>query len=88
VDVRAGLSYGRSPITESEVFINGLSPLISEWHATLGVGWQINSAWDIQLTYLHAFKNTLTDNGSDGFGAGTQISLEVNSIIAGVGWRY
>jgi long-chain fatty acid transport protein len=88
VVIRSGLSYGRSPITESEVFINGLSPLISEWHATLGVGWQVHSAWDLQLTYLHAFKNSLTDNGSDGFGAGTQISLEVDAFVAGVGWHY
>ena len=86
--IRGGISYGRSPITESEVFINGLSPLISEWHTTLGVGWQASPAWDIQLTYLHAFENTLTDNGSDGFGNGTQISLEVDAIVAGVGWHY
>ncbi len=86
--IRGGISYGRSPITESEVFINGLSPLISEWHTTLGVGWQASPAWDIQLTYLHAFENTLTDNGSDGFGNGTHISLEVDAIVAGVGWHY
>jgi long-chain fatty acid transport protein len=88
--VRTGLSYGRSPISESVVFINGLSPLISEWHATLGFSWQVTKTWDLQCCYLHAFKNTLTDNGDDvsGFGAGTEISLVVDSLILGVGWQY
>jgi long-chain fatty acid transport protein len=86
--LRAGLSYGRSPITESHVFLNGLTLLITEWHGTLGLGWRINQAWDVQCTYLHGFENTLTDNGANGLGAGTQASLTVHSIIAGLGWRY
>ena len=88
--LRAGVSYGRSPITESEVFANALSPLVTEWHATLGLGWVVNSQWDVQVAYLHGFKNELTDNGADagGLAQGSTISLEVDSLIMGVGWRY
>jgi long-chain fatty acid transport protein len=88
--LRAGVSYGRSPITESVAFANGLSVLPTEWHATLGVGWQPNATWDIQASYLHGFKKEITDNGDDagGFGEGTKISLEVDALIVGVGWHY
>lgn len=88
--VRAGVSYGRSPITESEAFTNGLSNLVTEVHATVGVGWKPSSAWDIQVSYLHAFKNTVVDNGDDAFGlaAGSSIALEVDSLTVGVGWLY
>ena len=88
--LRTGVSYGRSPITESEVFANALSPLVTEWHATFGVGWVVNKQWDVQIAYLHGFKNELTDNGADAGGSaqGSTISLEVDSLIMGVGWRY
>ena len=88
--LRAGVSYGRSPITESVAFANGLSVLTTEWHASLGVGWQCNKEWDIQASYLHGFKNEVTDNGDDagGFAKGTVIGLEVDALIVGVGWKY
>ena len=88
--LRAGVSYGRSPIDESVAFANGLSVLPTEWHATLGVGWQVNKKWDVQVTYLHGFENEVTDNGNDagGLAEGTTIGLEVDSLIVGVGWRY
>ena len=88
--LRAGVSYGRSPITESEAFANALSPLVTEWHATLGLGWVVTTQWDIQIAYLHGFKKEITDNGADasGFAQGSTISLEVDSLIMGVGWHY
>jgi long-chain fatty acid transport protein len=88
--LRAGVSYGRSPIDESVAFANALSVLTTEWHATLGVGWQFNKEWDLQFAYLHGFKKEVTDNGGDagGFAEGTTIGLEVDSVILGVGWKY
>jgi long-chain fatty acid transport protein len=86
--LRAGLSYGRSPITESHVFLNGLTPLITEWHGTLGFGWRFAKQWDVQCAYLHGFENSVTDNGASGLGAGTEASLRVHSLIAGLDWRY
>jgi hypothetical protein len=50
----------------------------------------MNKEWDVQVTYLHGFKNEVTDNGNDanGLAEGTTIGLEVDSIIIGAGWRY
>ncbi|HEX3133410.1 MAG TPA: outer membrane protein transport protein, partial [Planctomycetota bacterium] len=88
--LRAGVSYGRSPIDESVAFANGLSVLTTEWHATFGLGWQFNKEWDIQASYLHGFKNEVTDNGDDAGGQakGTVIGLEVDALVVGVGWKY
>lgn len=88
--LRAGVSYGRSPIDESVAFANGLSVLTTEWHASLGIGWQVNKEWDVQATYLHGFKNEVTDNGDDAGGQaeGTVIGLEVDALVVGLGWRY
>ncbi len=88
--LRAGVSYGRSPITESVAFTNGLTNLVSELHATVGVGWKPSPAWDVQFAYLHAFKKEVTDNGTDAFGLarGTSIGLEVDSLTLGAGWLY
>ncbi len=88
--LRAGVSYGRSPITESVAFANGLSVLTTEWHATLGLGWQLDETWDVQLAYLHGFANEVTDNGDDagGFAAGTRIDLAVDALVMGMGWKY
>lgn len=88
--LRAGVSYGRSPIDESVAFANALSVLTTEWHATLGIGWQINQAWDLQASYLHGFNKEVTDNGDEfaGNAEGTTIGLEVDALVLGVGWRY
>lgn len=86
--LRAGVSYGRSPIDESVVFKNGLSNLTSDLHATVGMGWQPSKEWDLQVAYQHAFENIVTDNGDDvnGFGRGTRIGLAVHSLTIGVTW--
>jgi long-chain fatty acid transport protein len=88
--LRAGVSYGRSPIDESVAFANALSVLTTEWHATIGFGWQVDQTWEVQIAYLHGFANEVTDNGDNvgGLAAGTTIDLEVDSLIVGVGWRY
>ncbi len=88
--VRTGFSYGRSPIDQSEAFTNALSPLISEAHAAIGVSWDITPRYRYNLTYLHAFRNSLSDNGSDagGAGNGTRISLAVDELSMGLGCAF
>jgi long-chain fatty acid transport protein len=90
VTVHAGFSYGRSPIDSSEVFTNGLSPLITEAHLSIGVTWEISAQYHVECAYLHGFRNTLTDNGSDagGAGAGTQITLAVDEVSLGLAYCY
>lgn len=87
---RAGFSYGRSPIGEDVAFLNGLSPLIAEWHLGLGLGWRPGPSQRWDLTVQHALHNDLEDDGSrlGGAGAGTKLELSVTSLALGWGWRY
>lgn len=88
--LRAGVAYGRSPIDDSMAFTNGLTPLITEWHATIGASYQYDRHFSLQASYLHGFKKTLVDDGSDagGLGKGTRISLAVDSLGLGVGYLF
>lgn len=88
--LRAGLSYGRSPVPESMAFTNSLTPLVTEWHATLGATWTPTTHYAVQLAYLHGFKKSLVDDGSDvaGFGRGTRISLTVDALVVGLGYVF
>jgi long-chain fatty acid transport protein len=88
--LRTGLAYGRSPIADSEAFTNGLTPLITEWHAALGASYVCDRHFSLQASYVHGFKKTLVDDGSDagGLGKGTRISLTVDSLALGVGYLF
>jgi long-chain fatty acid transport protein len=80
----AGYSHGNSPIEEDVVFANALFPAIVEDHVTAGVGLSLSDSMQLQVTYMHAFENTLRDNGQGDMysqaGAGTEISLEEDSF--------
>jgi long-chain fatty acid transport protein len=88
--LRAGVAYGRSPITDSEAFTNGLTPLITEWHAALGASYVYDRHLSLQASYVHGFKKTLVDDGSDagGLGKGTRIALTVDSLALGLGYLF
>jgi len=90
LELHTGFSYGRSPIGPGEVFDNALSPLITEAHLCAGLTWDVTHNYRVQLAYLHAFRNTMTDNGADagGNGAGTQISLTVDEVSMGLGCSF
>jgi len=80
----AGYSHGNSPIEEDVVFANALFPAIVEDHVTAGVGLALSDSLQLQFTYMHAFENTLRDNGQGDMysqaGSGTEISLEEDSF--------
>lgn len=88
--LRAGVSYGRSPIRSSMAFTNGLTPLVTEWHATAGATWHPSTHYSVQAAYLHGFKKSVVDDGSDvgGFGKGTRISLVVDALVVGLGYVF
>ncbi len=88
--LRAGAAYGRSPIDDSMAFTNGLTPLITEWHASLGASYLYDQHFSLQASYVHGFKKTLVDDGSDvgGLGKGTRISLTVDSLALGLGYLF
>lgn len=61
--LRAGFNYGRSPVrsdTLSDVTFNILAPGVVEKHLTLGATWTLASKAEVTMSYMHAFKNSVT----------------------------
>jgi len=61
--LRAGYNYGKSPVrgdTTNDVTFNILAPGVVEKHVTLGATWMLSSKDEVTLSYMHAFKNTVT----------------------------
>jgi len=85
--MRAGVSYGNSPIDNRAVFVNAQIPVVTTTHATLGVSYELSSRTSINLAYMHAFNNSVTDSGDgDTFsqlGKGTKSALSIDSIVIG-----
>ena len=90
--LRGGYSHGNSPIKESYVFANALFPAVVEDHLSLGASWRMNDASEVHLTVMHAFRNTLKeDGGGDLFsviGRGTEIYLEETTVTLGYTHRF
>jgi long-chain fatty acid transport protein len=65
-------------------------PAIVEHHLTLGIGYQFSDSLIIDLGYMHAFENTITERGTDL--AGQDVLIESNlseySIDFGLTWRF
>lgn len=62
-------------------------PGIVENHVTLGLGWNLTESLIMNLSYMHAFENTITETS-----AGNAISLEStlkeDSLSMGFTWRF
>lgn len=88
--LRAGVSHADSPIRSDAVFANGLFPAITETHVACGFSYRLNEKMDLNMSYTHAFHNSLTDDGSqlDGRGEGTKITMHQNSVTAGLTYRF
>ena len=65
-------------------------PAVVENHLTLGLGWQVSPDVVINVAYVHAFSNTVTETGTDPMGTRTTIRSELaeDSFDLGVTWRY
>ncbi|MBU1862757.1 MAG: outer membrane protein transport protein, partial [Candidatus Omnitrophica bacterium] len=90
--LRLGYSYGQSPIHPDVVYANVLSGLISEHHLGVGVGYQLSDHIELNAGWLHVFKNTIKENGMGDSksrrGEGAQISLEIDSLYAGISYLF
>lgn len=78
--LRAGYTYGESPIDEDHVFANVLYPAITEHHLNAGASYAINSTMELGSSAYWAPKNSMRDLGQgDNFslgGRGTELSHE------------
>lgn len=90
---RGGVSIALdAPIREEYVFANALFPAVVKHHVSLGVSRVINDKSDVHLTVMHAFNNTLEDNGrGDLFsvlGKGTEISLRETTLTFEYSYKF
>ena len=61
--VRAGFNYGKSPVRNdsiNDVTFNILAPGVVEKHLTLGATWTLASKDELTVSYMHAFRNSVT----------------------------
>jgi len=65
-------------------------PAIVEHHITAGIGYAFSEKFEINLAYMHAFEETLSETGSFGGAVPAKInsSLSEDSVDLGFTWRF
>jgi long-chain fatty acid transport protein len=65
-------------------------PAIAKQHATVGIGYELSNRFALNAGYTHAFKETITESGTNIAGQPTtlQSSLSEDSIEFGLTWRF
>ncbi|MFH1985845.1 MAG: outer membrane protein transport protein [Pseudomonadota bacterium] len=62
-------------------------PAVVEQHATLGLGWNVTESFIIDLSLMHAFKQSISESDSSGTWS-FESSLEETSTSFGCTWRF
>ena len=65
-------------------------PAVVEHHVTFGVGFDVTERFGVHLGFVHAFKNTISENGTDITGQPVELesSLSETSFDFGLTWRF
>lgn len=65
-------------------------PAVVEHHFTVGIGYAFSEKFELNLAYMHAFKNGLSEQGTDITGTPVAIksTLSEDSVEVGVTWRF
>lgn len=65
-------------------------PAVVEHHITLGVGYNVSPSFNVNLGYVHAFKETVRESGLDPTGAPVTLesTLKEDSLDFGLTWRF
>ena len=94
---RLGYNYGKNPIKGRTVPATPQAegreclriigfPAIVEHHISLGLGIKLNPSLNLDLAYMHAFKNTVTSYATDG--TYWKSKLSEDSISVGLTWSF
>lgn len=67
-----GYNYGRSPIREDNILLNGLGLFIVEHHFAGGFEYRFNPCIQVFLGGIYTLPKTLTDNGTGKLGPGAK----------------
>jgi long-chain fatty acid transport protein len=83
-----GYNYSQNPIPSSLAFINMPAPAIVQNHVSGGIVQTLHSGWEVNITYYHAFRNSLTGPWLSPQGAipGTSVTsrMSENSLTIGL----
>ena len=65
-------------------------PALAEHRITFGIGYEFTKTFSANFGYMHAFKNDLSETGTDPFGNPVEIESELteNAIDFGLTWRF
>jgi long-chain fatty acid transport protein len=65
-------------------------PAIVEHHFTIGIGYRFTDNFSIDIGYMHAFEETITEKGSDPLGRPVTLesTLSEDSFDFGLTWRF
>ncbi|NWK56694.1 outer membrane protein transport protein [Verrucomicrobiaceae bacterium N1E253] len=89
--LRIGYNYGENPLRNQEFQQDVMSivgfPAIVEHHLGMGIGYQINEDFVLNLSWVHAFENTMKSKTPDG-SAKVESSLSEDTIDVGLTWRF
>jgi len=84
--VIAGYNYSQNPVPAKFSFFNTPAPAIVQHHLSGGIVQKVGS-WDVNLTYYHAFQNSITGPWISGQGSipGTSVTnkMSENSLTIG-----
>jgi long-chain fatty acid transport protein len=89
--LRGGASYGRSPIEDGFVFVNSLTPAVTEWHLACGLSYRWNRRWEFHFAYTHALPRSQGDNGQGDLfsflARGSTIGFREETLTGQITWR-
>lgn len=85
---RAGISYGRQPIPDSEVLFNILAPGVQEWHFSAGMTRHFDAG--LELSGMAFFSPEKTVTGENPLAPGQEIELSMYQLGVGLnlGWSF
>ncbi len=65
-------------------------PAIVEHHLTLGIGYDVTTRFSVNVGYMHAFANTMTEHGANlaGQPVSFQSKMSENGVDFGFSWRF
>ena len=84
--LRAGYNHTNNPIQSRDAMFNILAPGVVQDHLTLGMSYAVNKTSDLTVSYMHAFKHSVT--GPDYLGAGGNDTIKMYQDSLGVAYSW
>ena len=90
--LRAGVTYGRTPIREEFVFANAISPALANWHLATGLTRRIGKHHELHASYSYVIPESMTESGNGDIfsrlAKGTKTSYGESSITVQYSYKF